>query len=62
MQSYASITTSRANSYNRKKELAKSLYMTLKPKGAFKVEIVIKINTINGRPFKGTLKSDEGRH
>jgi hypothetical protein len=60
-QSDALITTSRAESYRRKKELARSLYVTPKPRGAFKDKILIKVTTINGNQFRGTLTSDELR-
>jgi hypothetical protein len=59
--SYAQVAIgeTRAEAYRRKRELAKSLYVTPKPQGGFKDEILIKVNTINGNPFRGTFTSDE---
>jgi hypothetical protein len=41
--------------------MAKSVYVSAKPQGAYKDEILIKANTINGKPFKGTFTCDEVR-
>jgi hypothetical protein len=61
--SYAQIAIgeTRAEAYRRKRELASSLYVTPKPQGGYRDEIIIKANTINGNPFRGTFTSDEIR-
>jgi hypothetical protein len=60
-RSYASIAMgeTRAEAYRRKRDSAKSLYVTPKPQGGYKDELIIKALTINGYPFKGTFTSDE---
>ncbi len=54
-------TAASQDSREPNKSIRKSIFTTKKPDGAFRDEIVVKIQTLDDKPFKGTITPKEAR-
>ena len=58
-ESFATVTS--LNSQQKKKPTRESVFVTKKPEGAFRDELVVEFQTLDDKPFKGSITVKEAR-